>query len=268
MVKTRLIPVLLLREGVLVKSYEFVRFLPTGNPLNAIEFFNAWAVDEIIFLDITPTKKHHAGRLDNNFETFHTLADYTRYISKRCFVPLTVGGGIKTIEDMKTLFSVGADKVTLNTVLFEHPEVLQHAAEMFGRQALVASIDVKKTTKSYGVVTGYGKQLTGMDPVSWAKKVEKLGAGEILLNSVDRDGTMQGYDVRLVRMVADAVRIPVIACGGVGKWKHLAEGVQEGHASAVAAANIFHFTEQATKKAKDFMAEAGLNVRQTGFMHL
>lgn len=269
MVKIRLIPCLLLREGTLVKSYQFNRFLPTGNPLTAIQFFNTWAVDEIIFLDITPKKKYRPIRLDNNLKEMRSLADYTAYISKHCFVPLTVGGGIKTLADMRELFNSGADKVAVNTLAHEDPKTLRMAAEKFGRQALVVSIDVKSDKNgSYEVVTAYGKELTGKDPVSWAKEVEDLGAGEIFLTSIDRDGAMDGYDLDLVRRVADAVDIPVIASGGVGKWKHLVEGVKKGHASAVAAANIFHFTEQSTKKAKDYMYEAKLNVRKSRFVHL
>lgn len=268
MVKIRLIPCLLLREGILVKSYQFKRFLPVGNPLTAIQFFNTWAVDEIIFLNITPKKKYRPGRLDNNLKEFKSLADYTRYISRYCFVPLTVGGGINSIEDMKSLFNAGADKVSLNTIVHKQPQVLKEAAEKFGRQALVVSIDVKQNQSGYEVITNYGQEATGKDPVEWAKAVENLGAGEILLTSVDKDGMMTGYDLRLARKVADAVNIPVIACGGVGNWQHLVEGVIKGHAAAVAAGNIFHFSEQSTKKAKDFMFKAGINVRQSDFVKL
>ncbi len=268
-VKIRLIPILLLREGTLVKSYEFKRFLPTGNPLTAIQFFNTWAVDEIVFLDITPDRPYTTMRLDNNLKEFKSLPDYTAYISKHCFVPLTVGGGVKTLADMHVLFSAGADKVALNTILYHNPRVVSEAAAAFGSQALVASIDVKINPQGkYEVVTAYGKEFTAKDPVVWAKEVEKLGVGEILLNSIDRDGTMSGYDLGLIRQVADKVSIPVIACGGVGKWQHLVDGVTKGHATAVAAANIFHFTEQSTKKAKDYMFKKGLNVRQVSFVHL
>lgn len=262
MVKVRLIPVMLLREGMLVKSYQFKRWLPVGNPLNSIKFFNQWDVDEIVFLDITPGKTSEVGRLDDNFERFESLADYTRYISTKCFVPLTVGGGIKTLADMRILFNAGADKVAVNTVVHHQPEILQQAAASFGRQALVVSIDVKEHDGGrYEVITGYGKELTGTDPVSWANRVEALGAGEIILNSIDHDGMMSGYDVKLLRAVADAVSIPVIALGGVGEWEHMVEGVKEGHAAAVAAANIFHFSEMSTVHAKKHMRQAGLNVR-------
>lgn len=267
MVKVRLIPCLLLREGILVKSYQFRRFLPVGNPLTAIQFFNTWSVDEIIFLDITPKKKYRPGRLDNNLKEFKSLADYTRYISRYCFVPLTVGGGINSIDDMQGLFKSGADKVSLNTVVHRQPRVLKEAAEKFGRQALVVSIDVKQNQSGYEVITNYGQEATGKDPVEWAKTVENLGAGEILLTSIDRDGMMNGYDLKLIRQVADAVSIPVIACGGVGNWQHLVEGGTRGHATAVAAGNIFHFSEQSTKRAKDYMFEAGINVRKSGFVH-
>lgn len=268
MVKVRLIPCLLLREGILVKSYQFSRFLPVGNPLTAIQFFNSWAVDEIIFLDITPQKKFRPGRLDNNLKEFKSLADYTRYISRYCFVPLTVGGGVSRIDDMQRLFKAGADKISLNTVVHHQPKLLTEAAERFGRQAMVVSIDVKRRGSKYEVVTNYGKEASGKNPVDWAKRVESLGAGEILLTSMDRDGMMTGYDLKLTRSVADAVKIPVIVCGGVGSWQHLVEGAIQGHASAVAAGNIFHFSEQSTKKAKDYMRKAGINVRQGDFVKL
>ena len=262
MVKVRLIPVMLLREGMLVKSYQFARFLPVGNPLNAVQFFNQWDVDEILFLDITPTKLKKLGRVDDNYQRFETLADYTQYIAKHCFVPLTVGGGVKTIEDMRILFNAGADKVVINTIVHQQPSILEQAATSFGRQALVVSIDVKKNRKGKNeVITGYGKEPTGKDPVSWAKKVEELGAGEIFLTSMDKDGTGEGYDLELVRQVAKTVTIPTIACGGVGKWQDLVDGVKKGKASAVAAANIFHFSEMSTVYAKKYMREMGLNVR-------
>lgn len=267
MIKVRLIPCLLLREGILVKSYQFNRFLPVGNPLTAIQFFNTWAVDEIIFLNITPKKAYRPGRLDNNLKEFQSLADYTRYISKHCFVPLTVGGGINTIRSMGTLFKAGADKISLNTAVYRRPKLLKEAAEKFGRQALVVSIDVKQNPSGYEVVTNYGQEATGKNPVEWAKTVENLGAGEILLNCIDRDGMMTGYDLKLIRTVVDAVDIPVIACGGVGKWQDLVDGVKKSHAAAVAAGNIFHFSEQSTKKAKDYLDSAGINVRQSGFVH-
>lgn len=262
MLKTRLIPVMLLREGMLVKSYQFARFLPVGNPLNAIQFFNQWDVDEILFLDITPTKPKKLGRVDDNYERWETLADYTQYIAKHCFVPLTVGGGVKTIEDMRVLFNAGADKVVINTMAHRQPEILQQAAASFGRQALVVSVDVKKHQHGrYEVITGYGKEPTGKDPVAWAKRVEALGAGEIFLTAMDRDGTKEGYDLKLIRRVAEAVTIPVIASGGVGQWQDLVDGVKQGKASAVAAANIWHFSEMSTVHAKQYMQQRGLNVR-------
>ena len=262
MLKIRLIPVMLLREGILVKSYQFDRFLPVGNPLNAIRFFNQWDVDEILFLDITPTKPKKLGRVDDNYQRFATLADYTQYIAKHCFVPLTVGGGIKTIEDMRALFNAGADKVVINTLAHRQPEILQQAAASFGRQALVVSIDVKKNSQGKNeVVSSYGEEPTGKDAVEWARQVASLGAGEIFLNSIDRDGTMTGYDLDLLCQVAEAVEIPTVACGGVGKWQDLVDGVKKGKASAVAAANIWHFSEMSTVHAKKYMKQKGLDVR-------
>lgn len=266
MVKIRLIPVMLMREGVLVKSVNFRTYRPVGNPLNAVEFFNQWDVDEIVFLDITPGKRYSVGRADDNFDRFDNLAGFTAYVAKKCFVPLSVGGGVKTVAEMKELFAAGADKVIINTAAHQNPQLLQEAAEIFGRQALVVSIDVTvKPSGNYEVITAYGKEPTGKNPVAWAKEVERLGAGEIFLTSIDRDGAMTGYDLKLTQQVSDAVSIPVIASGGVGEWQHLVDGVVKGHASAVAAANIFHFSEQSTKKAKDFMLAAGLNVRPATF---
>ena len=262
MVKVRLVPVMLLREGMLVKSYQFKRFLPVGSPLNSIKFFNQWDVDEIVFLDITPGKSAKVGRLDDNYQRFDSLADYTQYISKHCFVPLTVGGGIKSLKDMEILFKAGADKVSVNTLIHESPQILQQAAERFGKQALVASIDVKQRHDGKDeVVTGYGKEVTGFDAVSWAKKVEAWGAGEILLNSIDRDGMMNGYDIQLARAVTGAVKIPVIASGGAGNLEDCLGVIKEGRVSALAAASIFQYTQITPLNIKEYLAKFGVETR-------
>lgn len=262
MLKKRLIPVLLLKEGMLVQSKEFKLYRPVGNPFIAIEYFNRWEVDEIIFLDITHNQQYQQGRLDINLRNFEKLSQYTEYISEKCFVPLTVGGGIRTIQDIRLLLLSGADKISINTQAVKNPLFITEASRTFGKQCIVISIDVKKNQKgTYEVFTSYGKEATGLNPLYWSKEVVKRGAGEILLQSLDKDGTLLGYDINLIRMIADVVDVPIIACSGVGSWQHLVEGVRDGHAQAVAAANIFHYTEHSTKHAKVYMRQAGIDVR-------
>lgn len=263
MLKPRLIPVLLLQNGQLVKSVGFKEYQIIGNPKIAIKFFNAWAVDEIVFLDISKNNDYISlVRTDYNFRMLETLEDIIKESAKICFVPLTVGGGIRSIDHMESLFKSGADKVSINTEAVRRPLFIMEAAKKFGNQAVVVSVDVKTNKKGeYEVFIDHGMEATGMHPVEWTQKAEFLGAGEILLNSIDRDGSLAGYDISLIQEVAKAVSIPVIACGGVGKWQDLVDGIRLGNASAVAAANIFYFTEQATRNAKKFMAEAGIDVR-------
>ncbi len=263
MLKKRLIPCLLLQNGQLVKSIGFKEYQILGNPKIAIKFFNAWSVDEIIFLDISLSNNYTTLlRRDYNFKTLETIADIVRESAKICFVPLTVGGGIRSLGQMETLFKNGADKVVINTEAVRRPEFITEGAKRYGNQAIVVSIDVKKNSKGeYEVFTEHGKRPTLLHPVAWAKQAESLGAGEIFLTSIEHDGMLGGYDLELTRMVSDAVGIPTIACGGVGKWQDLVDGITVGGASAVAAANIFHFTEQSTKHAKRFMSDAGLDVR-------
>jgi len=262
MLKKRLIPCLLLQNGQLVKSTRFNDFQIIGNPKVAVQFFNAWAVDEIIFLDISETKEYTSLlRSDYNYKTLDNIIEILKDIAKICFVPLTVGGGIKTLDQMNDIFRNGADKVSLNTEAVRRPSFISEAANKFGSQAVVISIDVKKHKGKYEVFINHGREPTGLKPVDWAKKVESLGAGEIFLTSIDRDGLLNGYDLDLVKIVVEAVHVPVISCGGVGKWQDLVDGVNIGGASAVSAANIFHFTEQSTRNAKKYMAEAGIDVR-------
>lgn len=262
MLKKRLIPCLLLKNGQLVKSIGFKDYQIVGNPKIAIQFFNAWAVDEIVFLDISRDGDYTSLlRADYKFRMLSTLADIVRESARICFVPLTVGGGIRTVEHMRELFRSGADKISVNTGAVRRPELITEAAETFGSQAVVVSVDAKRIADgSYEVYIDHGQEPTGFGPVSWAKRAEALGAGEIFLNSIDRDGSLAGYDLELIRAVVAAVRIPVIACGGVGAWQHLVEGIRAG-ASAVSAANIFHFTEQSTRQAKKYLAGAGVDVR-------
>jgi len=251
MLKKRLIPCLIMQNELLVQSIGFEKYLPIGTAKIAIEFVTNWDVDEIVLLDITATAE---GRKPNH--------DLIKEASKCCFVPLTVGGGISSIEDIKGLIRAGADKISINTMALDEPQFITRAASVFGKQCIVVSIDVQKTSEGgYRVIKSPGKQGTGMDPAAWALRVQELGAGEILLNSVDRDGSKEGYDVDLIRTVTDAVDIPVIACGGVGRMEDLADGIVEGKASAVAAANIFHYIEHSTIIAKSCLRKAGIDIR-------
>jgi cyclase len=254
--KTRLIPCLLLMNGLLVRSEEFSLHQVIGNPINQVERFNAWAVDELIYIDITREGAHDLRRDDHKIKAKADLLDIIDEVSRTCFMPLTFGGGIRTVEDIRLRLAHGADKVTINTAAVERPDFIEEAAGVFGSQAIIVSIDARRRE----VMTRWGGEATGLDVVEWAREAEARGAGEIFLNSVDRDGMAGGYDLPLIEAVSDATSIPVIACGGVGRFKHLVDGVAAG-ASAVSAANIFHFTEHSTQHAKRALADAGVPVR-------
>ena len=253
MLKYRLIPCLILKDDRIVQSIKFKRYLPIGTANVAIEFFVNWDVDEIVLLDI------HASRHKRKPQT-----DLISLFARKCFVPFTVGGGISSVEDMRNVLKVGADKICINRTAFKNPGIISQGAETFGSQCITVSVDAKKNEDGlYEVFLNSGIEPTGMHPVEWAQKVEQLGAGEILLNSIDRDGTKQGYDLELIRKVTEAVRIPVITCGGVGKMEHFVEGITKGMAQAVAAANIFQYTEHSTIIAKAYLKKAGIDVRLT-----
>lgn len=255
MLKKRLIPSLLVRNGRIVQSVNFRHTNVIGNAFTAVDFFNAWAVDEIIILDISP---------DRSFKK--PFEDIVRGLSRRCFVPLTVGGWIQTVEDIRTALLCGADKVCINTQAWQRPEFITEAAATFGSQCLVVSIDVRGATpETHQVYVAHAQTPTGRHPAAWARDMQDRGAGEIYLTSVDHDGCRGGYDLPLVRSVTSAVDLPVIAFGGVGHWSHMVEGITVGKAEAVAAANIFHYTEHSTKKAKEYLIRAGIDVRQTYF---
>ncbi len=263
MLKTRLIPILLLKNGFLVRSYKFMRHQSIGNPLIQTARYNNWSIDELIFIDITRDDVYDLKRDDQKLEGVSSIIEVLQVISKSCFMPLTFGGKIRTIDDMKIRFENGADKITVNSVCFENPEIIKQAAQRFGSQAIVVSIDVKKNTDgTYEVYSHNGKKPTGWAPDKWAKYVEENGAGEILLNSIDRDGTGSGYEIEMIKRVVKATNLPVIALGGVGEYEHFVEGVVEGGASAVAAANIFNFRELSDRNARRVMIEAGVNVRE------
>ncbi len=255
MFKVRVIPCLDVKDGRVVKGVNFVNLRDAGDPVEAAIAYDAAGADELCFLDITAS---HENR--------ETIYDVVRRTAEACFMPLTVGGGVRTVEDIRKLLTYGADKVSINTAAVERRAFVREAAEKFGDQCIVVAIDAKKVSKSgdkyrWEIFTVGGRKSTGIDAVEYAKEVVALGAGEILLTSMDRDGTKAGYDIALTRAIADAVTVPVIASGGVGTLQHMVEGIRDGHATAVLAASIFHFGEHSVREAKSYMAKAGLPMR-------
>lgn len=262
MVKNRLIPVLLLKDGYLVRSESFKVHQRLGNPIHEVERFNHWNVDELIYLDISDDEVYYDQRNDTRVKSNNDILSILEEVSKTCFMPLTVGGKIRTIQDIRERLKRGADKIAINTAAFETPELITQAAEVYGSQCVVISVDVKKNGNGdYEVYYDHGRKPTGMTPIECVKKMEQLGAGEILLHNIDRDGTADGYDLELIRSVVRSTDLPVIACGGVGRLEDYAKGILDGEASAVAAANIFHFMELSDRRGKKAMKQAGVNVR-------
>ena len=251
MLKVRIVPTLLYRDFGLVKGTRFDSRRAVGSPVQAIKVYNLRGVDELVFLDVTAT----ARGTGPDFDLVDELAD-------ECFMPLAVGGGVRTLDDVRRLLQVGADKVSINTAAVENPQLVRAAAEHFGSQSVVASIDTKREPDGTSTVwIRSGTVPTGRDPVELAREMEELGAGEILLTSIDRDGTMEGYDLDVIRQVSRAVTIPVIASGGAGSYHDMGRALLEGEASAVAAAAIFHFTQQTPAEAKAYLRTLGLPVR-------
>src|SRR5690242_12857058 len=255
MFKVRVIPCLDVKDGRVVKGVNFVNLRDAGDPVEAAVAYDAAAADELCFLDITAS---HEKR--------ETIYDVVTRTAEACFMPLTVGGGVRTVDDIRRLLTCGADKVSINTAAVARRAFVKEAAEKFGDQCIVVAIDAKKVSRSgdrgrWEIFTHGGRQPTGIDAVGYAKEVVALGAGEILLTSMDRDGTKEGYDIALTRAIADGVNVPVIASGGVGTLDHMVEGIRDGHATAVLAASIFHFGEHTVREAKIHMAKAGLPVR-------
>jgi imidazole glycerol-phosphate synthase subunit HisF len=255
MFKVRVIPCLDVKDGRVVKGVNFVNLRDAGDPVEAAIAYDAAGADELCFLDITAS---HENR--------DTIYDVVRRTAEACFMPLTVGGGVRTVDDIRKLLTCGADKVSINTAAVNRRAFVKEAAEKFGDQCIVVAIDAKKVSKPgekdrWEIFTHGGRNPTGIDAVAYAREVTALGAGEILLTSMDRDGTKKGYDIPLTRAIADAITVPVIASGGVGTLQHMVEGIRDGHATAVLAASIFHFGEHSVREAKEYMAKAGLPMR-------
>jgi cyclase len=251
--KVRVIPCLDVKDGRVVKGVNFVDLRDAGDPVQAAIAYDAAGADELTFLDITAS---HENR--------DTIFDVVMRTAEACFMPLTVGGGVRTVEDIRKLLKCGADKVSINTAAVSRRAFVKEAAEKFGDQCIVVAIDAKKVGDHWEIFTHGGRNPTGLDAVDYAREVVSLGAGEILLTSMDRDGTKSGFDIALTRAVADAVPVPVIASGGVGNLDHLVAGIRDGHATAVLAASIFHFGEYTIREAKEHMAKAGLPMRMDG----
>ncbi len=261
MLKKRLIPVLLLMNGVLVRSEKFCTHQVLGNPIHEVERFNEWNVDELIYIDISREDGYDLRRNDAKISSLSNPMDILDCVSRTCFMPLTWGGRIRTIDDMRERFSRGADKITLNSAALQNPEIISEGAKTFGRQAIVVSIDVKKQSSgSYEVYSNCGREPTGKSVEEWALQVEKAGAGEIFLQSIDEDGMGEGYDTDVIKLVCSRVTIPVISCSGVGRFEDYAAGIAAG-ASAVAAANLWHFKELADRAGKRALAKAGVPIR-------
>ncbi len=247
----RIIPCLDVDRGRVVKGVNFVNLIDAGDPVECAEAYDRAGADELVFLDITASSDDRS-----------TVADMVEAVAKRVFIPFTVGGGIRTVEDFRTILNAGADKVSVNSAAVREPELIREAAERFGSQCVVCAIDAKRRTGGgWDVYLNGGRINTGIDAVEWAKRAEELGAGEILLTSMDCDGTKAGYDLELTRAVSESVGIPVIASGGAGELKHFLDAFREGKADAVLAASLFHFKEMEIRELKEYLAENGESVR-------
>jgi cyclase len=250
MLKNRIIPCLDVKNGRVVKGINFVDLKDAGDPVEQAKIYSDGGADEICFLDITASNENR-----------ETIYDVVKKTSKKCFVPLTVGGGVRSIEDNNKLLNCGADKVSINTAAVKNPDVIIESSKKFGSQCIVVAIDAKKNNEKWEVFTHGGRNKTGIDALDFAKKMEDCGAGELLVTSMDRDGTQVGYDIDLMSKISTTVNIPIIASGGVGNLDHLVDGIEKGKASAVLAASIFHYGKHSIKEAKEYLDSKGIPVR-------
>ena len=250
MLTKRIIPCLDVKDGQVVKGKGFVNLKYAGNPIKLVRKYYEEGADELVFLDITAS-----------YEKRKTMIDLVEKVAKQIFIPFTVGGGISTIEDIRNLLKAGADKVSINTAAINSPNLIKEAAEKFGSQCIVVAIDAKKIKNKWKIFVKGGRQATGLDAIKWAKKVENLGAGEILLTSMDKDGTKGGYDLKLTRKISESVNIPIIASGGAGSLESIAKVFNEGKADAALAASIFHYKKYSIKQAKRYLQKKGIEVR-------
>lgn len=246
----RIIPCLDVTNGRVVKGVNFVGLRDAGNPVEISRRYDEQGADELTFLDITASS-------DDRDLILHIIEE----VAAQVFIPLTVGGGVRKVEDVRRLLNAGADKVSINTAAVQNPQLVADAAGRYGSQCIVVAIDAKRTGSGWEVFTHGGRKATGLDAIEWATRMQSLGAGELLLTSMDRDGTRHGFDLALTRAISDTVEVPVIASGGVGNLEHLAQGILEGHADAVLAASIFHYGEYTVRQAKEYMASQGIEVR-------
>ena len=261
MLKIRLIPVLLLKEGFVVKSINFSKFQSTGNPFEEVERFNQWQVDELIFLNISEKKNEYSFRNDSSLDSNISYLNLIKKVNKNCFMPLTWGGAIRSLEEIEKILISGADKISLNTLVVTKPELVKKTIKIFGSQVIVASVDVKKRNDDYLVFINNGKEETGINIEEWIKNVDKLNVGEILIQSIDRDGLATGYDINLLKKVKKLTDLRVTFLGGVGKYEDFVDAAKNG-ASGLAAANIWHYKEMVDLNAKKILSEHNINVRK------
>ncbi|MGI9422330.1 MAG: imidazole glycerol phosphate synthase subunit HisF [Hyphomicrobiaceae bacterium] len=261
MLKTRIIPVLFLMNGLIVRSERFTDFKVIGNPLSELERYSEWLADELIYIDITREGEFDLRRSDHKIKNVREKLDLLGEISRHAFMPLTFGGRIETLQEIDDYLEHGADKVVLNSIAWKSPALIETAATKHGSQAIVVGLDVKREDGELSAYVDQGRTRLSDDPATWARRVEAAGAGEILINSIDRDGMAEGYDIEAVRLIADMVKIPVIACGGAGDFSDFLSVLVDGNASAVSAGNIFHFTEHSYKRAKTYLRDRNINVR-------
>jgi cyclase len=268
MIKKRLIPVILINNGFLVQSKNFGNYQNLGNPIHAVQRLSEWGSDEIIYLDITKNNSYDIKRDDLKYKNSLNFLSIIKKASKVSFMPMTVGGKINSVKDVEKRFQVGADKVSINSAAIKSPKLIESIAKEFGSQCVVVSIDVKLNKNKYEVYSNGGQKKTTYELSEWIKIVNDYGAGEILLNSIDRDGSKTGFDLKLLKKAQSISKIPLIICGGVGIWEHFYEAFKLNNVEAVAAANIFHYNDQSVYLAKKFLYEKKINVRKPNLLSL